>query len=85
MRNVQVTLASARSSVEWHPTVLGSLRKRENLRKFQVKPLMATIDRRPLTVKRQMRDDIRHLHNQGRLLGCAFSTSTFVSKFQICG
>lgn len=44
---------------------------------LHAEPLFSTIDRRPITVRRQFAHDKRH--RNGTLLGCAFNTNTVVS------
>ena len=77
MFNVKATLQSAYSFFEWGPS--SSKIEVKKLPQFQVEPLMATIDRRPLIARKQIIRDKGALHSNGTLLGCAFSSSTFVS------
>jgi len=82
MMNVRATLQSAYSYVEWHAFSFGDVRVKDNLTQFQTAPLVATVDRRPLTAKRQMVLDEDGLHNNGKLLGCAMTGVTFVSNLE---
>lgn len=77
MRNVMATYQGAASWVEWpNASVAG------NISRFESEPLMATVDRRPTTVRRQMALDKHGLHDDGRLLGCAILSNTFVSDLR---
>jgi len=78
LRNVHETFKGARSRVEWPSSHIPEAKDKERSeRKFQVAPLLATVDRRPIVVKRQMSEDDRH--QQGMSLGCAVTSTTFVS------
>jgi len=86
LKNTRATLESAHARVEWGAPAVGrpesnaGANPSDNLNKFQVIPLSATVDRRPLIVKKQMVEDDEGLHSDGSLLGCAMSATTFVSN-----
>jgi len=77
MRNVKATLQSAHSHVEWHPSSLVNVKMADDLNQFQTAPLLATVDRRPLTAQKQIMAN--ELHNDGKILGCAMVGTTFLS------
>ena len=79
-QNVQATYLGAKSTTEWHHSVHGELSQADNLKEFQVEPMHATVDRRPLTANQQMILDTSNSHNDGQVLGCATSATTFVSR-----
>lgn len=94
LQNVHATHRGARSQVQW--TAKTSLRKNyqtksrvddhdhpddHDLRQlFQAAAISATVDRRPIIVRKQMKDDEEGVHKNGSLLGCATSSTTFVSN-----
>lgn len=84
MKNVQETYKGATSHVEWSPKSVSSVVPTDDLiGKFQSIPLHATIDRRPLIVRKQMYDDHEaKLTAGGKLMGCALTGSTFVSNLK---
>ena len=75
LENVRANLESARAIIQWMNP--GSIP--EKMRYVTAQPLMATVDRRPLTRRKQ----IRSLNSSGSVsstqIGCAFSTNTAVS------
>jgi len=81
-KNVEATLKGATSRTEWDVSMLGTVTLQDNLHKFQVVPLMATVDRRPMTARVQIIRDKKQLYMDGSLLGCAFSATTFVSNLR---
>mmetsp|Transcript_60518 Transcript_60518/g.72761 ORF Transcript_60518/g.72761 Transcript_60518/m.72761 type:complete len:641 (+) Transcript_60518:49-1971(+) len=76
MENVLATFAGAYS---WTQMIEAG---HASANKFQTEPLHATVDRRPLTASRQIKLDKSGLHENGQLLGCALSASTFVSHLE---
>jgi len=81
-KNVKATLKGAYSQIHWDVHSIGTIGLQDNLQKFQVVPLMATVDRRPLTARMQMMTDSHNLSYHGHRLGCAFTSSTFVSNLR---
>ena len=84
--NIKATYEGAHAHLEWSPKSLSSINLAENdlLKRFQALPLLATVDRRPLIVRKQMRKDEKgaQLSQNGKLLGCALSATTFVSNLE---
>mmetsp|Transcript_21240 Transcript_21240/g.29768 ORF Transcript_21240/g.29768 Transcript_21240/m.29768 type:complete len:696 (-) Transcript_21240:114-2201(-) len=80
MRNVKATYEGARAHVKWNPSASGKIFPKDNLHQFQAVALMATVDRRPVTARRQVMDDMHNLNDNGEMLGCAIHSSTFVSR-----
>jgi len=83
MENVKHTFEGGHSWLEWHPDSFGDVKLKDRLDQFQTSPLLATVDRRPLTAKAQMHWDKHGLHNDGELLGCAVTATTFLSKLEM--
>ena len=74
--NIRETQKGAYSFIEWlDPNQSGE-------HQFKAVPLSATVDRRPLIVRKQLIEDKEKLSNGGRLLGCALSSSIFLSHLQ---
>jgi hypothetical protein len=74
LRNIQATYEGASSYIEYSD---------EAKAHYQSVPLHATIDRRPIIVRKQMMLDgtsEQHLTKDGKILGCAISSNTFVSN-----
>jgi len=82
MKNARATFEGARSHIDWAANSLVDTTLADNLEQFQALPLLATVDRRPITAKKQMKLDTDNLHQNGKLLGCAVSATTFVSKVE---
>jgi len=91
MQNIQETYKGAHSYIEWSPKSLENIIPVDDLQgQFQAKPLLATVDRRPIIVRKQIQDDIVQakrankpsLTQNGQLLGCAISTTTHVSNLE---
>jgi hypothetical protein len=80
--NIEATYQGAHSQIEWAGRSLDSIDPIDDLNVFQTAPLSATVDRRPIIVRKQMEDDKQGLHNKGKLLGCAVSATTFVSNLK---
>lgn len=80
MDNIEATYQGARSHLEWAGRTITKVEPLDDLNVFQAVPLSATIDRRPIIIRKQMKDDEQGLHSDGKLLGCAISATTFVSK-----
>jgi hypothetical protein len=78
--NIEATYQGAHSQIEWAGRSLENVEPIDDLDAFQAVPLSATVDRRPIIVRKQMQDDKEGLHNNGEILGCAVSATTFVSK-----
>ena len=99
LANIQATYNGARSYIEWLPKSL-FLKKNNNVdlekdihKQFTVLPLSATVDRRPLIVRKQLLDyEKQQQHrsssdNRGDTssllpIGCAISSTTFVSNLE---
>ena len=69
----QFSLSNSRVTIAAATSVVSSSSKVD----IKAQPLFSTIDRRPITVRRQMAHDTDH--EDGQLLGCAFHTNTMVS------
>ncbi|GFH46288.1 hypothetical protein CTEN210_02762 [Chaetoceros tenuissimus] len=86
MKNILETYRGAKSFMEWAPQELSSTDPIDDLRgHFQTIPLHATVDRRPLIVRKQLIEDKKKkqsLAANGKLLGCAITGSTFVSDLE---
>ena len=91
MQNIQETYKGAKSYIEWAPRDLDNIIPTDDLQgQFQAKPLLATIDRRPIIVRKQIQDDIidakeakkPSLTQNGKLMGCAISATTHVSNLE---
>mmetsp|Transcript_11741 Transcript_11741/g.17821 ORF Transcript_11741/g.17821 Transcript_11741/m.17821 type:complete len:704 (+) Transcript_11741:189-2300(+) len=82
LKNVRATQEGAHSWTKWASETILEVTVADKLDSFQVAPLTATVDRRPLTAKKQMVKDTQNLNDGGRLLGCAVTASTFVSKVE---
>jgi hypothetical protein len=91
MQNIQETYKGAKSYIEWAPRDLDNIIPTDDLQgQFQAKPLLATIDRRPIIVRKQIQDDIidakeakkPSLTQNGKLMGCAISATTHVSNLK---
>ena len=85
LRNIQATYEGAHSHIEWSPKSLKDVTPVDDIDiNFQALPLLATVDRRPLIVRKQLWDDRTHgkLAANGKLLGCAISSTTFVSNLE---
>ncbi|KAL7550701.1 hypothetical protein ACHAWF_013925 [Thalassiosira exigua] len=78
LANIQAGYAGASSHINWSPQSL----RAANKSLFQVIPLHATVDRRPIIVRKQLIEDARNnqLAEGGRKLGCAITSTTFVSR-----
>ncbi len=82
MKNVRATFEGARSWLKWAAETILDVTVADKLEQFQTLPLLATVDRRPLTARKQMKLDKEGLHDNGNLLGCAVQATTFVSKIE---
>lgn len=82
MKNVRATFEGSRSWLKWAAESVLEVTVADKLDQFQVLPLLATVDRRPLTANKQMKLDADGLHKDGDLLGCALTATTFVSKIE---
>jgi len=87
MQNIQETYKGAHSHLEWSPKALEAVVPTDDLNgQFQVMPLLATIDRRPIIVRKQLADDQLGgekkpaLAQGGKLMGCAISATTHLSN-----
>jgi hypothetical protein len=83
LRNIQATYEGAHSHMEWSSKY--PIDDIDINVKFQALPLQATVDRRPIIVRKQLWDDRSHgklAANDGKLLGCAISSTTFVSNLE---
>lgn len=80
--NIEATYQGAHSHIEWAGRTLENIEPVDDLNVFQAVPLSATVDRRPIIVRKQMQDDEQGLHNNGKILGCAVSATTFVSNLK---
>ncbi len=93
--NIRATYEGARSFTEWALFDDPSIRRRQELHyanntrvlaQFQTLPLQATVDRRPIIVRKQLIEDgkrFQSLTDGGKLLGCAITGSTFVSDLEL--
>ena len=93
--NIRATYEGARSFTEWALSDDPSTRRRQELHytnntrdlaQFQTVPLQATVDRRPIIVRKQLIEDgkrFRSLTDGGKLLGCSITGSTFVSDLEL--
>ena len=87
LANIRATHEGAHSHLEWSPKSLADVTPADELHSvFQAIPLLATVDRRPLIVRKQLWDDNagpgNGLADGGNLLGCAISSTTFVSDLE---
>ncbi len=84
LSNVQATFSGAHSYMEWSPKALKDGKHLDQLQNFQAIPLSATVDRRPVIVRKQLVDDNNgdKKADGGRLLGCAISSTTFLSNLE---
>jgi hypothetical protein len=82
MKNVRATFEGARSWLKWATDTILDVTVADKLDQHQPIPLLATVDRRPLTARKQMKLDTDGLHDDGNLLGCAVTATTFVSKVE---
>ncbi|GFH59601.1 hypothetical protein CTEN210_16077 [Chaetoceros tenuissimus] len=86
MENILETYRGAKSYTEWAPQQLSIIDSIDDLRgQYQTIPLHATVDRRPLIVRKQLMEDKQkwlRLTANGNLLGCAMTGSTFVSNLE---
>lgn len=82
MKNVRATYEGALSWLKWASETILEVTVADKLDQFQVMPLLATVDRRPLTARKQIKEDKLGLHDNGNLLGCAVSATTFISKIE---
>eukprot|EP00569_Conticribra_weissflogii_P009062 CAMPEP_0171364650 /NCGR_PEP_ID=MMETSP0879-20121228/4157_1 /TAXON_ID=67004 /ORGANISM="Thalassiosira weissflogii, Strain CCMP1336" /LENGTH=808 /DNA_ID=CAMNT_0011872045 /DNA_START=142 /DNA_END=2568 /DNA_ORIENTATION=+ len=83
LRNVHATYQGARSRIEWKQSPANTPLFVAN-QNITVAPLMATVDRRPILVRKQLLDDrkTRNVARNGKELGCALSSTTFVSHLK---
>ena len=82
LANIRETYKGARSFTEWPPDI----KPFGNISQFQTIPLHATVDRRPIIVRKQLMEDKTNglnLANNGRLLGCAITGGTFISDLKL--
>jgi hypothetical protein len=82
LANIRETYRGARSFTEWAPNAdpIGDIGQ------FQTIPLLATVDRRPIIVRKQLIDDKKNRLNlaaNGKLLGCAMTGATFISDLEL--
>ena len=82
MANIKATYNGAHSYLEWAPSSLHDGKYLGELQQFQAIPLSATVDRRPIVVRKQLVDDESNISDGGKLLGCAISSTTFLSNIQ---
>lgn len=84
LENIRATFEGGRSYIEWSPRSIPDVIPTDDLHgQFQVTPLLATVDRRPIIVRKQLQDDAKkkkHLVAGGDLMGCALTSTTFVSN-----
>ena len=86
--NIQETYKAAKSYTKWVNSTAANSAVGDDLllrdhTYFQTIPLMATVDRRPIIVNKQMVDGRNHhqVSNEDRVvLGCALTGSTFISN-----
>mmetsp|Transcript_7389 Transcript_7389/g.15197 ORF Transcript_7389/g.15197 Transcript_7389/m.15197 type:complete len:711 (-) Transcript_7389:273-2405(-) len=80
LENIHATYDGARSQIEW--TVPPTPREKSA---FYAEPHWATVDRRPIIVRKQLLDDreAKNAAHFGKLLGCAITSTTFVSNLQL--
>lgn len=81
MKNVRATYEGARSWLKWAASTILEVTVADKLDTFQAIPLLATVDRRPLTARKQM-EKADGLHDNGNLLGCALTSTTFLSNLE---
>lgn len=86
LQNIQATYDGAHSHIEWSPRSIPDVVPTDDLHgQFQAVPLLATVDRRPLIVRKQLKDDAhrsKQLVADGNLMGCALASTTFVSNLE---
>lgn len=85
LANVKATFTGAHSYIEWFPSSINATIPSPGAT-FQVIPLQATVDRRPIIARKQLWNDAstkKKLGANGRLLGCAISATTFVSHLEM--
>ncbi|GFH60250.1 hypothetical protein CTEN210_16726 [Chaetoceros tenuissimus] len=75
MNNIRETYKGARSRIVWDSGLPPQILIDEKIN-FQSIPLMATVDRRPLIVRKQLKDSEM---KDPDLLGCTVTSATFVS------
>ncbi|KAL7472052.1 hypothetical protein ACHAXS_012364 [Conticribra weissflogii] len=80
LQNIHATYEGARSLIEW--SVPPSPREKSA---FHAEPHLATVDRRPIIVRKQLYDDrvAKRAADFGRLMGCAITSTTFVGNLQL--
>lgn len=81
LANIRETYKGAKSFTEWPPDI----KPYGDINQFQTVPLHATVDRRPIIVRKQLMEDKNNglnLADNGRLLGCAITGGTFVSDLE---
>ena len=76
-KNVQATHSGANSYITVSPEQGLST---DEVSQFKVLPLLATVDRRPITARKQLMKDTKNYTQGGQLLGCAIASNTFVSN-----
>eukprot|EP00573_Skeletonema_grethae_P011446 CAMPEP_0201711580 /NCGR_PEP_ID=MMETSP0578-20130828/59213_1 /ASSEMBLY_ACC=CAM_ASM_000663 /TAXON_ID=267565 /ORGANISM="Skeletonema grethea, Strain CCMP 1804" /LENGTH=355 /DNA_ID=CAMNT_0048200631 /DNA_START=84 /DNA_END=1148 /DNA_ORIENTATION=+ len=82
LANILETYTGARSFTEWPPDI----KPHGDINQFQTIPLHATVDRRPIIVRKQLMEDKKNglnLADNGRLLGCAINGGTFISDLEL--
>ena len=86
LKNIEATYDGAHSYTNWESisTIETTPPDEKERIDFQVLPLSATVDRRPIIVRKQIMDDDagKKLANGGKLLGCAVTSTTFVSDLE---
>ena len=87
LKNIQAIYQGASSRIEWSPRSLKDVTPVDEIDvNFQAIPLLATVDRRPIMVQKQLWEDeaanAGPLAAGGTLLGCAISSTTFVSNLE---
>lgn len=80
LANIRETYKGARSFTKWSPDII----PHGDINQFQTIPLHATVDRRPIMVRKQLMEDKKlNLADNGRLLGCAITGGTFTSDLDL--
>ena len=77
--NIRETYNGARSFTEWSP----GEKPFGDVGQFRTTPLHATVDRRPIIVRKQLMEDKKDLAAKGKLLGCAITGGTFISDLEL--
>ena len=79
LANIRETYNGARSFTQWSPNET----PHGDIGQFRTIPLHATVDRRPIIVRKQLMKDKKNLAAGGKLLGCAITGGIFISDLEL--